>query len=253
MRLSLSSRSGILCIALMVMAGCASSPVKESYTPEKLAELNVQLGAAYLREGNYETALAKIGKALAIDPDYPAAYNILGLIYGRLGEHQKAEEQFKKALSLDPDDATSLNNYGQFLCQLDRFAEAQSMFQKALANPLYATPQVASANAGVCAVRANDLVQAETHFRSALSIDPSVPNALLGMAELSYGQKNYVQARDYLQRYLASANHTAKSLWLGVRVERELGDQDAAASYALALRSKFPDSQETRLLMESEE
>jgi type IV pilus assembly protein PilF len=254
MRLSRSYRNGILCIALTVMAGCARTPVdKESYTPEKLAEINTQLGAAYLQEGNYETALSKTRKAVAIDPNYASAYNVLGVIYNRLGQNHTAEENFKKAVSLDPNDSGILNNYGQFLCQKDRFAEAQTLFQKALANPLYATPEVAHANAGVCALRARDLVKAEAHLRSALAANPRMPTALLDMAAINYEQRRYAQARAYLQRHMEIAKHTPRSLWLGIRIGRMQGDHDVVASYALALKSKYPDAQETRLLLESEE
>ncbi len=71
------------------------------------------------------------------------------------------------------------------------------------------------------------------------------------MSDLSYNQGNYLSARGYLQRYLEIANHTPISLWLGIRIERELGDKNALSSYALSLRNNFPDSKEARLLQES--
>jgi type IV pilus assembly protein PilF len=54
-----------------------------------------------------------------------------------------------------------------------------------------------------------------------------------------------------LQRYLEVGAHTAQSLWLGIRIERELGDRDALASYSLQLEKSYPDSEEARLLLES--
>jgi type IV pilus assembly protein PilF len=38
-------------------------------------------------------------------------------------------------------------------------------------------------------------------------------------------------------------------LWLGVRIERRLGDRNSEASYALQLRNRFPDSREARALL----
>jgi type IV pilus assembly protein PilF len=72
------------------------------------------------------------------------------------------------------------------------------------------------------------------------------------MAAISYEDAQYLPARAYLQRYLVVARHTARSLWLGIRIERKLGDVDAVASYALALSNRFPESDEARLLRESE-
>ena len=71
------------------------------------------------------------------------------------------------------------------------------------------------------------------------------------MSELTFKQNNYMSSRGYLQRYLEVGRHTPKSLWLGIQVERILGDKDAVSSYALMLKNNFPDSEETRLLNES--
>jgi len=44
----------------------------------------------------------------------------------------------------------------------------------------------------------------------------------------------------------------AEQLWLGVRIERKVGDRNAAANYAVQLRKRFPDAQETQWLMQGE-
>ena len=72
------------------------------------------------------------------------------------------------------------------------------------------------------------------------------------MAELSFELERHLQARGYLQRFEdAARRHTARTLWLGIRIERALGDRDAEASYALQLEKNFPDAKETQLLLES--
>ena len=40
----------------------------------------------------------------------------------------------------------------------------------------------------------------------------------------------------------------AQALWLGVQIERALGDTASAASYAQQLRKNFPDSKEAQAL-----
>jgi type IV pilus assembly protein PilF len=62
-------------------------------------------------------------------------------------------------------------------------------------------------------------------------------------------QGNYLQARAYLQRYKAGSAHTAETLWAGYQIEEQLGDKDAAANYAVRLKSRFPDSVQTTLLL----
>ncbi len=245
-----------LLAALVAVAGCAAQGGTRPDQPQpdgrKVAELNTQLGLAYMQRGEMTRALARLKRAVAADPAYARAHTALGVLYERLGELEQAEAHHRRAVRADPRDSYAHNAYGSFLCARGRLAAADAEFRAALANPLYETPWVALTNAGLCALKAGDPRQAETYFREALGRNPRFAPALIAMADLSFQQGRYLQARAYLQRYQAVAPHTPRSLWLGVRIERRLGDRDAEASYALLLKGKFPDAQETRLLLESE-
>ena len=226
----------------------SSDSTRPSAGTNDVAQTNLNLGIAYLRTGEFEKSLEKLQKARAADKYYPPIYNALGVLYQQLGNKVKAEEYYLHALGLNGSDSSTLNNYGQFLCQESRFDEAEITFLKAANNPLYATPEIAFSNAGTCAMKQGELDTAETYFRDALKKNPKVAIALLQMAEISYTTSNYLSARGYLQRYLEISSHTAKSLWIGIQVENELGDKNALSSYKLLLRNKFPDSKENSLL-----
>lgn len=238
------------------LAGCASQSIFHDKQPDKrakIADLNTQLAVVYMREGDNELALMKLEKALDADPTHAPAYDALGLIYNRLGKFDKAERNFRKALRFEPENSSILNNYGQVLCQHGQYAKGLDMFLKANDNPLYRTPEIALSNAGTCAMAAGDAAAAEKHFRGALQINPRIAPTLLQMASISYDLSRYLSARAYLQRYLEIGKQSPQTLWLGLRIERELGDKDALASYAMQLENVFPDSHETRLLLESKE
>lgn len=224
----------------------------EPRSDSRLAEINTQLGVEYMREGNYETALKKLDKALDVDPNYPRAYDVLGLLYSRLGENEKAGQNFKRAMELAPNDSNILNNYGQFLCRQGDPTQGQELFVRAVQNPLYATPEVAYTNAGICALNQQDKVAAEQHLRAALARNSEMPLALLQMSRLTYDDREYLAAKGYLERYAQVGRHTPESLLLGVQIEKQLGDADAADSYAMALKGKFPDSQEAQDLMSAD-
>ena len=233
------------------MTGATEPSIRPSAGTNDIAEINLRLGTTYLRRGEYGKSLDKLQKAQAADPRYPPTYNTLGVLYQQLGDKITAEKYFRQALSLNSSDARTLNNYGQFLCQEARYDEAEETFLKAAHNPLYTTPEIALSNAGTCALAQGILDVAETYFRSALEKNPRVINALIQMAQISYETTNYLSARAYLQRYLEISSHTAKSLWLGIRIESELGDKNTLSSYTLLLKNKFPDSRETGLLEDS--
>ena len=244
----------IVLLAVAAITACAGNTVPDSgprADKRKIAELNTQIAIEHMRDKDYEMALKKLDKATSTDPNYVDAYNALGVVYNQIGETEKADSNFRRALRLDADNSSALNNYGQFLCQQGDHAKGQEMFVAATDNSLYRTPEIALSNAGVCAMSAGNRGAAEQHFRSALEANPRVPVALLNMAQISFDNQRYLPARGYIQRYTEVARHTAQSLWLGIQVERELGDKDAVASYTLQLEKNFPDSREAGLLHDS--
>jgi type IV pilus assembly protein PilF len=246
-------RSVLIHLALAaVLVGCQQTRVAKPTAEEreKLAKVNTQLAIEYIQKGDLEIGLDRLNKALEADPNYVDAHNTLGLLRSNLGQYDEAERSFKRALGIDPGNSSALNNYGQFLCQLKRYEEGQSLFLKAVENPLYGNPQAALSNAGTCAVNAGDLEAAEKHFRAALQIDAKLAPALYQMAHLSHRHGHFLSARGYLQRYLEVGRHSAQSLWLGIQVERELGNRDTQASYELQLEKNFPDSDEAGRLQD---
>lgn len=242
-------------LCALCLSACQQNPTgdKPGVSRAQMAELNTELAVQYLQKREYQVALDKLNKALAADSSYVEAHNAMGLLRGALGQTSEAETSFKRALALDAENSSVLNNYGQFLCGIGRHAEGQKMFLRAIGNPLYRNPEVAYSNAGVCAKAAGDLTAADQHFRAALERAPELAPALYQMAELSFDQQRYPQAQAYLARYDAVARATPASLWLGVRVARATGDRNAEASQALQLEKNFPDSTQTRLLLESKQ
>lgn len=239
----------------VLQTACTTTPSGQDALSEsgvsRMAELNTQLGIGYLREGKLDLALTRLRKAAEADPNYSTAQNALGLVYDRLNQTEKAEEHFSRAVELNPADAAARTNYGGFLCRHGRTEEGVKLLLAAAKNTLYGKPEVAYTNAGLCERAAGNLSEAESYFRSALRVNPRLPGALLNMAELSYEQKRYLPARAYLQRYTEIGEVGPRSLWLGVRIERELGDKDAVASYTMLLKGQYPDSRETQQLLES--
>lgn len=247
-------RAFTLALLGLALAGCQTTPAtgeKPVSERAKLAALNTEIAVQYMQNREFQTAMDKLNKALELDPHNVDTHNTLGLLYSVLGEQDKAEASFKKALSIDPNNSSALNNYGQFLCQRKRYAEGEKLFMKAVENPLYRNAESAYNNAGVCALAEGKLDDAETYFRRALEIDPQIVPALLQMADINLQQGRGPQARAYLQRYFDVGPRSARALWLGVQIERLNGDRDAESSYGLELEKNFPDSPQTKLLLDS--
>lgn len=245
----------IACLSATLLAGCGGSQsVRDNgEAVTSPAEVNVQLGIAYMRRGEYEVALQKLQRAVRQDPEYPEAHTGLAVLYEQIGEPGKAREHYEEAVSLAPESGSAQNNLGQFLCKQGEYKEAEKHFLRALDDPFYKTPEVAYTNAGVCVQQIPAPERAETYFRAALDERSEYPTALYRLSRLMFERGDYLSARAFLQRYSAVAPMTPEALLLGVRIERRMGDEEAADGYATALNKQFPDSPEARRLADSSE
>jgi type IV pilus assembly protein PilF len=244
-------RISVVFMLSLFLFGCATPTKPDVYGETKLttrARSHVELGSAYFQQGKYGIALDEFNYAVQIDPSYGQAYNGLGLVHAALGEDAKADANFSKAIQVDPKSSESHNNYGIFLCDRKRYDESIPHFLEAVKNPLYTTPNLAYANAGICAARKKDIKNAETYLSKALALQPLTHSAATKLAEIQFNRGDLLDAKQTLQNALV-ASPNAEALWLGYRISRAIGDKDNAASYALQLRQQYPKSEETRLML----
>lgn len=211
----------------------------------KSAKIHTELAYQYFLRAQYGVALDEARIAIKAKRSYGPAYNTLAMINAELKEDDAAEEAFRDGLDYQPGDSDLNHNYGWFLCQRGRAKESIKYFRTALKNPLYASPEQALVSAGVCSMRAGDAEGANVFFSKALLIKPDYPPALWHLADESFKAGKPGDARRNLLRYHRVAGETAESLWLGVRIERRLGDKDAEMNYANKLKQQFPESGET--------
>jgi len=238
-----------LVLLSLLMVGCASQPQNdaEAKNIKSRAQSHTDLGAVYLQERRYEIALEEFTLATQIDPNSSTAYNGLGLVHAALGQDTQAEQNFKKSLQLEPNSSEAHNNYGNFLCARNRIDESIKEFMTAVKNPLYVTPEIAYTNAGICALRKQDSVNAEVYLQKALQIDPLISVAAYQLALIQFNRSQYALAKKTLQNVVIS-QPSPDNLWLSIQIARKLAQRDDEASFALQLRRQFPDSEQAQLL-----
>jgi type IV pilus assembly protein PilF len=245
-------RALLLGLAL-ALAGCASSghvrgPSAAASDAVDAARVHTELGQQYMKHGDLKGALAKLQMALQFDPDYVPAHTVLGVLYERIGDLANAELHKRRAVALDPKDGATNNNLAVFLCQQGKVAEASGYFKRAVADPFYATPDVAWTNAGTCVLKNTDYKQAEVDYRKALAINPKNADALYQLAYILYQQNEAFRARAFVQRFEALGQPSAAALKLGHDIELRLGNAEGARDYARRLRTRFPDSEQAHAL-----
>lgn len=203
---------------------------------------HVALAGQFLDAGRVDEAAVEAQAALKSDPQSADANIILGMIAEQRGHAAEAGSRYAKAVALAPTRGNGLNDYGAWLCGNGRAAESLAMFDRALADPGYATPASAVANAGSCALRAGQAQRAAVYLEAALQMDPANPVALEAMTESRYQAGQYLEARAFSERRLSAAPPSVKVLQLASQIEQKLGDTAAAARYVQRIGQEFPQS-----------
>jgi tetratricopeptide (TPR) repeat protein len=150
----------------------------QKYPQEKFA--HYELGNYYYSHHFYPEAEDALERAVALDPDFGPAFNMLGYTYGRAGEYEKAEKAFESYIAANPGDPNPL----------DSLAE------------LY--------------LRSGQLDKSEARYREALEARPDFTGSCLGLAFISALRENYDETFRWLDEHQALATPTGKMEGLGL-------------------------------------
>lgn len=246
----------LLMACVVALPGCANmpssgtsvtpEPITDSDEPEvrKRARLRIELATGYFEQGKDTVVLDEIKQALAADPTYAPAYVLRGLVYMRMNNAPLAEDSFRRALQINPRDPDALHNYGWFACTQGRHAEAIQMFTQALASPIYGGRAKTLMLQGTCQLRMGQAVEAEGSFARAYELDPSNPFVGFNLAKLQFRSGETKKAQFVIRRINNSELANAETYWLGIKIERQLHDNEAAGQLAQQLQRRYPQSKE---------
>ncbi len=245
-----------LCVSLAACANTGGSDasgkapsdsiVTESDEPEvrRRARTRLELASGYFSEGKATVALDEIKLALQIDPNYGEAFNMRGLIYMRLGDAGQAEASFRRALQFNPRDADTMHNYGWMLCQQRRYDESLAMFAQANAVPLYGGQSKTHMTRGLCELASGKPELAERSFARSYELDATNPISGYNLANLLFLRNDLERAQFYARRLNNSELSNAETLWLGIKIERKLGNNAAVQQLTTQLRRRYPQARE---------
>ena len=251
--------------ALAIVTGCESTstskqvaiptptapapppPIQEAPAPYR-AQLHTEIAAGFYERGQMDVALQELAEAVKLDPKNARIYNVYGLVYSMIGQDANAQQNFLKALELAPNDSEIRQNWGWFLCTHGRAKESIQEFELAVRNPLYKTPDVSLVNAGKCAVEIGDNKRGEEFFKRALTVNPNNVAAAYNLSLLAYRQTRLAEARTLMRSVMQQPAPPPDALYLGMCIERKLGDGPSEASYVSQLRNRYPDSAEAKAI-----
>jgi type IV pilus assembly protein PilF len=232
----------------LLLGGCSSAGTQKANRARDAANYNVQLGVAYMNQGDLARAKDKLDRALSQDSDNADVHSARAMLFERMGDNAHADAEFRSAQRLAPHDPKVLNNYAVYLCQSGRNEEGVKRFLEVANNALYPTPEAAYTNAGVClrAMKRDD--EARADFIHALQLQPNYAEAAFQLATLQFQHGELAPARASIDGYIGSFPETPDLLLLGVRVAQAQGDRVAEQRYARKLQLDFPGTDQARAL-----
>lgn len=89
-------------------------------------------GRWMVQQHNYENAQRLLERAVAVDPNYPAALNELGYAYAGSHQFDRAFKALDKYIALLPGEPNTEDSYGEISRMSGRYDQALAHFQKAL-------------------------------------------------------------------------------------------------------------------------
>jgi len=240
---------------LGALAGCANQAsvsgipgelqtTSDETDARKRARTRLELAASYFQDGKTTIALDETKQALQIDPSFSDLYNLGGLIYMKLGEQSLARSHFERAIALNPRDANAMHNLGWLQCQQGQYAAAQQSFQRAIAVPAYPDRAKTLMAQGICEARSGDVASGEATLLRSYEMDAGNPVTGYNLSKLLYQRGDYTRAQFYIRRLNNSELANAESLWLGIKIERRLGNSRGMEQLGSQLRRRYPQSRE---------
>lgn len=252
---SLSMMAGVFLSVLTAagLVGCATNGPTASSKPEtftdsdepqsrKRATNRLKLAVLYFQDAKYNFALDEVKQAILADPAWFEPYGMRGLIYLQSGEYAQAEASFQKALSLNSQASDIMHNYGFLLCKMKRPTEAMKMFAAALADPAYGQRAKTWSEQGNCQLANGQKAQAEASYMHSYELDAGNPVTGYNLANLLFQRGELVKAQFYARRVNNSDRASAESLWLGIKIERSLGNKEAQTQLEAQLNRRFSQS-----------
>lgn len=193
------------------------------------------IGAAELKLGRSEAAMAALRRAMEVDPDKAGSYYRAGTVLEEMGRREEAVGLYEKAVGMAPRKNPWIVRLAGVYRELGRVEDARRMFLQALANNPYDIPStlglaeldIAEQTAAGCAraeERLRALLQWEPKhiaarirlgvalgaggrteeaaavYESVLRDDPGHATALLNLAGLRAGEGNAIEARSLYLR-----------------------------------------------------
>lgn len=240
--------AGVFC--LLALSSCVTTTTGGFNTEpsQERAERDfVQLAIGYFEAGDMAAARRNANNALSINSRSADAYNVLALVLQREGDIQLARETFERALGLDENNPRVRNNFAALLFQIGEYEQSYRQLEMVANDTAYEARALAFENLGLSALATERSERAEYAFERALQLNSNLYRSSLEMAQIKFGKGEFAESMTHYSQFVTTSNfynvtQTARSLWLGIQLERRFDNDEGAVLYGALLQNVYRDS-----------
>jgi len=189
-RVKFDPRTGQMVLALDVgvlekaaAATLTTGLVRPLAPPPAQAEMWFERAAQWDGDpAHWEDAIEAYEKVVAVDPEYAAAWNNLGLLHHRMGHYAEAQDAYEAALRTDPICAEAAYNLGSLFEDLGELPASIRHYRRAIE----LSPDYADAHFNLAGVlgKSGRPREAGEHWRRYLQLDSASPWARIARSHL---------------------------------------------------------------------
>ncbi len=173
--------------------------------------VRINIGRNYLMMREYRLSVTWLKRALAVDPNRGAVYELLGSAYLSMDKADEGITFLKKAIELDPENYDVKAALGNAMFTIGQKVEAH----KILLDVINERPDNIKALMGMGILASDQGKQeiAEKTFNYVLTLDPSNVRAMLSLGILAFRNEDKVAATHWFQSILSidDGNEVAKA------------------------------------------
>ncbi|MBN1336142.1 MAG: tetratricopeptide repeat protein [Deltaproteobacteria bacterium] len=211
------------------------------------ARAQVDLGAAYLKEGSTESAIASLTEATRLDPRSWAAWSHLGMAMWAKGRPEQAEEALRKAVRLAGGRAEPHLNLGVVLFGQGRVDESIAQYEAALQDLTYRKPALVLNDLGFALYARGEYERAEAVLAEAVERAPNFCPARFNLGLVQRARQDAAAALATFDRVLAICPDEAVGAYFQAgTLLLDGGETARGATYLEQVLERAPDTEAAR-------
>lgn len=239
------SRYWVMSVMVLLLTGCSIITTPFNANGHEVVDLSMlseaqqkhfELSMHYIDSAHYEIAENKLLSVIEEYPNFPDAYNALGVVYERRGRVTESGEAFYQAIMFNPDYDIAVNNYSDLKCyvadgdEMQLAADAET--DRRVKSRLYTA-------AAKCYINKNQNFKGQKAAEHALVNDEQYALTHFYLAKIQYQNHHYDAAKTSIDRFNDLNGYTRESAGLGYKINQHLNHQDEMKKYQHVLKTQF--------------